>query len=673
MAKEKYYKKQDQKGVALILAIGILAILAILATSFSLNSRLEYHAAVNYRDLVKARYIAEAGIAKAIVDLKANANMNFVDDALEAWHSGYINQAMGAAYPYSGYKYTTTIVDCGRLINIENTANGQLSVILNNLGTIVGTSDGTIGNTITGGGPYFTVEDLKKVITKDDFDKIKDFVTVHGYIDPNTNRSPININTAPEEVLKALLIGLNDTIDKEKANTIVTIVTDDESAINANRPFRGWDEFDTAIGKMELAEIISSGEADAIKNNFNPNRQKPVNYTTEFSFNSGGYYHITSTGVIERKNGVKVAEATVEAVVKIFDIWTQTTATQFENSVSSNYRNVTWLDSCPVRSDQNWGAPGYDIIANSLKLGYWDDFDPDPAHAHDAYSEAAWEFDGDTGNDIAGSIVLAQGKKAKLDDTHWKFGDYSLTLHESEIETEGEYGAIRLRESESDSEVHLELVSTAPTRVVELKSPVTDTAEAFYYPNKYYRAVLDSSQVDTYYHIYLVDSSSGDTTSLVVPKHSGQASGWSADTIRLESKDDITTTWDNIRIIPETGYYISDTTDLTDPALNPYSDSGVVEWGSIHYTVTIPDTASGASETVLLQTKTGGPWSADLASNDAIPDTNSASIQYRANFQTADNAANVTPQMPYYSETPVLEDVTITYLDKTSILYWRQR
>jgi len=66
-------KMKSQKGIALILAIGILAVLSVVATSFALNMRLEYKIARNYNNRVKARYLAYAALQKAIVELKDNA------------------------------------------------------------------------------------------------------------------------------------------------------------------------------------------------------------------------------------------------------------------------------------------------------------------------------------------------------------------------------------------------------------------------------------------------------------------------------------------------------------------------------------------------------------------------------------------------------------------------
>jgi hypothetical protein len=66
----KDIKQEKMKGVALIVVIGILSLLAIIATYFAINMQLEQKAAANYLNSVKARYIAEAGLEKAIADVR---------------------------------------------------------------------------------------------------------------------------------------------------------------------------------------------------------------------------------------------------------------------------------------------------------------------------------------------------------------------------------------------------------------------------------------------------------------------------------------------------------------------------------------------------------------------------------------------------------------------------
>jgi hypothetical protein len=58
--------------------------------------------------------------------------------------------------------------------------------------------------------------------------------------------------------------------------------------------------------------------------------------TTEFSFNSGGYYSISSTGTVSDAAGNRLAQKRINTVVKVFDIWRQTTQAQFNAAASSD-------------------------------------------------------------------------------------------------------------------------------------------------------------------------------------------------------------------------------------------------------------------------------------------------------------------------------------------------
>ena len=57
---------KNQRGIALILVLGILAILVTLATTFAFNMRLEQKAASNYLDAAEVDSIVRIGVEWAI-------------------------------------------------------------------------------------------------------------------------------------------------------------------------------------------------------------------------------------------------------------------------------------------------------------------------------------------------------------------------------------------------------------------------------------------------------------------------------------------------------------------------------------------------------------------------------------------------------------------------------
>lgn len=112
-------------------------------------------------------------------------------------------------------------------------------------------------------------------------------------------------------------------------------------------------------------------------------------------YDNDGFYKIVSTGFVSSQDDPNkiLAEKKISAVVKAFGAWTQTTRSEFSAPwVSSDFstggiRWVTWLDSCPTDEDiaseggMHWDTENYDNVPDSLKLGYWDNFDEDVAYS----------------------------------------------------------------------------------------------------------------------------------------------------------------------------------------------------------------------------------------------------------------------------------------------------
>ncbi|MFA5317162.1 MAG: hypothetical protein WC369_07070, partial [Dehalococcoidales bacterium] len=115
------------------------------------------------------------------------------------------------------------------------------------------------------------------------------------------------------------------------------------------------------------------------------------------------------------------------------------------------------------------------------------------------------------------------------------------------------------------------------------------------------------------------------------------------------------TTWDEVRVITNTGSYQSPSF-----AASLQNGGNPVVWGTTSWTLSIPATADPTKEGCTVQTDTGS-GAVNAAFNGAIGGS-SNSIYYKVNLASADTDC---------SETPVFEDMTITYLPKASILYQR--
>lgn len=382
---------EKEEGVALIVSVGILALMAVIATSFAINMQLDYRIAANFRDGLKARYLAESGINRAIAELAygtEGAINTAVDTESEKWYASEPYKDDKLLDEKSGYT-VTKIRDCASQVYI-NDANPNLSTVLENLVSALGSpltpGDGNaiVANRPSGG--YTTKEQIKTVpeITETKYNAIKDYISVYGFVDSDvinpkdtttpyvaSPRAPVNVNTASKEVLKAVLTGVSDgtnSISSSEADELA------QHLINA-RPYSTFDELWTRLLTAETLGLIDDGDAALVMANANPNtdlmranpnyswRYKHVSKegysngvpfaidktmlqmsTTEFCFNSGGYYEIESTGIIRDKTGNQTAERKLKAVVKIFDIWRQTTQAQFAQGVKSNVQTYPEFD-----------------------------------------------------------------------------------------------------------------------------------------------------------------------------------------------------------------------------------------------------------------------------------------------------------------------------------------
>jgi len=77
--------KEDNKGIALILVVSVLAVAGIMAVSFAFTMRLELKAASNYLESTRASYLSQAGINYAQQILKEDERE--IDSFDDKWHT----------------------------------------------------------------------------------------------------------------------------------------------------------------------------------------------------------------------------------------------------------------------------------------------------------------------------------------------------------------------------------------------------------------------------------------------------------------------------------------------------------------------------------------------------------------------------------------------------------
>lgn len=217
---------KDEKGMILIVTLWILAILTLLAVSFSYRMRVEIKLTQFQIDSLRALYLAKAGINYAIAQLKKDTND--YDSLNEQWaYKKEIELGKG--------KFIFYIEDEERRINL-NTAPKSM---LDKLGlkedivcAIIDWRDEDNKITKPDGvedeyyqtlnrpyhcknAPFESIEELLLVkgVTSEILygeDNISQWMTVYG-------KGKININTAPKKVL-SILPGLNDELAQNIIN-----------------------------------------------------------------------------------------------------------------------------------------------------------------------------------------------------------------------------------------------------------------------------------------------------------------------------------------------------------------------------------------------------------------------------------------------------------------------
>ncbi len=702
-------KANNSRGYVLILTVGILGILTLICLAVVVNARLGHAIASNYINGAKATYLAEAGINDAISRLKVDGKVNFI-------YTGSIsNYSDGTLCVNRGF-YSVDIEDEQRKINIDK-------VNRNLLKSLLGDGDYTRADAIISARPFETKEQIMRAAGIDDavYQSIKNDITIYSYRDPNTinsaggseARCPININTASKEVLKAVLEGV---INGPRADSLA----DEIIAERQTNSFDSWSKFDNFINMVTTTPPLNSSDRDNIKSNANPNRLKPSPYTTDFCFHSGGKYTLTSTGILYATS-LKIriiAEKKIEAVVDIYGIENQTKKSDFQGSdgaVLPIAWKVTALNNCPVRGDQQTlydsGSSAFETIPDSIKIGFWDDFDEGGQNALFFMNNTSWAKRGTgsaDGNVWGGALYsitdadLRPGADKELELTtgsYWSpvwlessspssgmtWTDFSYSLQEDSVSSCRARGAppwyvafpayrTTLASGIKDETWWRHLHFTSHERWYPWHSSF-----ATIWPNYYWWTVMrvkfvcDGSTVKYYFRNNSHSLKGSFRTDNVGGVISGAVGFWGWG---------VQARFDNIRIIPKSPDGNGDYAHFVSTELPTAAFDSDVEWGAVWGTVTIPSSASSATEKVYFQLSTDGglnwsPAEPGLETQGAVNLTGTQ-IQYKANFEIDPNQSYPGDRWYWYNpgdqqfrETPVLEDVYITYLPPTRVLYWR--
>ena len=443
------------------MSIGIVAMLAIIGTTFAINMRLEQKASANYLASAKAKALAEAGINHAIAVLRLYTITQAYSDFDDNWRWYGTAIKLYGTSDYSG-AYEVSAVDCASRIYINDglyltgasktARDSRLATMLENLGTYIDNNPVSNPNPVPAGdgatiinyrnsiGGFVTKEQIKEttggIISAADYRWLKDYITVNAWVDPNTirpsdisnqPRAPVNVNTASRPVLIAVL--------QDVATSAVSISSGNADTIAGNImtqrqtfPFTNWDGASATGGFNAYIDSLGIAESGLIKANANPNtRLNTVNpnkkwrapadkteltaNTTEFCFNSMGYYELESTGTVTIGAGTApVAQKKIRALVKLSDLWRQTNQSQFGNGTISQISFANTLYTYPEPRDAGITAANYDgqiMMANVEATG----------------GMFRASFNNDLDADVAGGVATAGGTLDEISVIAAGFGD----------------------------------------------------------------------------------------------------------------------------------------------------------------------------------------------------------------------------------------------------------
>ncbi|MFH1779010.1 MAG: helix-hairpin-helix domain-containing protein [Candidatus Omnitrophota bacterium] len=233
-----------------------------------------------------------------------------VDTNTEAWHTGTY-----ATFPISlgdGTIQSVSIADEAEKVHLNYASQPLLRYLMEERGIASGTANTLATNIVNyrASNWFNSVEEVQRVtgMTAAYYNLIKDFVTVYPFINtdatrPSGSRAPININTAPREVLEAIFDPLGI-----KASDVVSLATD---IINtrATTPFTCFYSSDTNVTSdfydfVDTRSYLSTAERNKVLDNADASPLVPVPgfggfnaVTTEFCYYTDAF-KVESVGKI---------------------------------------------------------------------------------------------------------------------------------------------------------------------------------------------------------------------------------------------------------------------------------------------------------------------------------------------------------------------------------------
>lgn len=190
------------RGVALLIALLVTTLLMALIVEFAYGTRVSLRAAVNFRDSQRAYFLARSGVNFAGKVLAENLKPDPVTGKDRKYDN--LEQREWQPVPIISTGDTELLVrwedEAGKInIGLQSYSTNQdwFQELLTNTGVsqeIVGKIKDATGNKI------YLLGQLHQVMSDEEYGKVRDFLTTYS-------AGAINVNTAPEPVLRSVLKG----------------------------------------------------------------------------------------------------------------------------------------------------------------------------------------------------------------------------------------------------------------------------------------------------------------------------------------------------------------------------------------------------------------------------------------------------------------------------------
>jgi len=218
----------SQRGIALLMVLWVLTILMVIVFSFSFMTRTETHATASFREGVEEKFLAEAAIERAIMEIIYRMQ-NLAVEGSEVWKTD------GTSYSgeLGDREYVVKITDESGKVDINAAPPLLLKNLLVNSGVRIEDADVIVDSIMDWKDPddlhrlngaesdyYMSLPNPYKAKNAN-FDTLEELILVRGvtpeilygsgekkgiidFLTINSIRSTININAAPKEVLMAI-------------------------------------------------------------------------------------------------------------------------------------------------------------------------------------------------------------------------------------------------------------------------------------------------------------------------------------------------------------------------------------------------------------------------------------------------------------------------------------